>query len=112
MLTVDVCNCTEALSLTVIIVTRSYATHLLLAIISNSCLLQSIVIVTRSSASELLLGYVVEFIEMKEYDNKTIQIYIDGSKNEPGVGAGVAVFFGKELDTKLTYMLDNRCSNN
>jgi len=37
---------------------------------------------------------VVEFIEVKEYDDKTIQIYTDGSKNEQGVGAGVAIFSG------------------
>ena len=55
---------------------------------------------------------VVEFIEVKEYDDKTIQIYTDGSKNEQGVGAGVAIFSGKELITKLKYKLDNRCSNN
>jgi ribonuclease HI len=49
---------------------------------------------------------------VKEYDNETIQIYTDGSKNEQGVGAGVAIFSGKELVTKLKYKLDNRCSNN
>jgi ribonuclease HI len=52
------------------------------------------------------------FIEVKEYDDKTIQIYTDGSKNKHGVGAGVAIFSGKELVTKLKYKLDNRCSNN
>jgi len=55
---------------------------------------------------------VVEFTEVEEYEDKTIQIYIDGSKNDQGVGAGVAIFFGKELVTKLKYKLDNRCSNN
>ena len=55
---------------------------------------------------------VVAFIEVKEYDDKTIQIYTDGSKNEQGVGAGVAIFSGKELASKLKYKLDNRCSNN
>jgi len=40
---------------------------------------------------------VVAFIEVKEYDDKTMQIYTDGSKNEQGVGAGVAIFSGKEL---------------
>jgi hypothetical protein len=55
---------------------------------------------------------VVAFIEMKEYDEKTMQIYTDGSKNEQGVGAGVAIFSGKELVSKLKYKLDNRCSNN
>jgi ribonuclease HI len=55
---------------------------------------------------------VAEFIEMKEYDDQTIQIYTDGSKNKQGVEAEVAIFSGKELVTKLKYKLDNRCSNN
>jgi len=55
---------------------------------------------------------VVEIIEVKEYDEKTIQIYRDGSRNEQGVGSGVVIFSGKELVTKLKYKLDNRCSNN
>jgi len=55
---------------------------------------------------------VVALIEVKEYDDKTIQIYTDGSKNEQGVGAEVAIFSGKELVSKLKYKLDNRCSNN
>jgi ribonuclease HI len=55
---------------------------------------------------------VAAFIEVKEYDDETIQIYTDGSKNEQGVGAGVAVFSGNELVTKIKYKLDNRCNNN
>jgi ribonuclease HI len=51
-------------------------------------------------------------IEVKEYDDQTIQIYTDGSKHEQGVGSGVAIFNGKELVTQLKYKLDNRCSNN
>jgi len=54
----------------------------------------------------------VEIIEVKEHDDKTIQIYTDGSRNEQGVGSGVVIFSGKELVTKLKYKLDNRCSNN
>jgi len=49
----------------------------------------------------------VEIIEVKEYDDKTIQIYTDGSRNEQGFGSGVAIFSGKELVTKLKYKLDN-----
>jgi ribonuclease HI len=52
------------------------------------------------------------FIKVKEYDDKTIHIYTDGSKNEQRVRAGVAIFSGNELVTKLKYKLDNRCSNN
>jgi len=35
-----------------------------------------------------------------------------GAKKEQGVGAGVAIFSGNELVTKLKYKLDNRCYNN
>jgi ribonuclease HI len=55
---------------------------------------------------------VAAFIEVKEYDDKTIQIYTDGNKNEQGVGAGVAIFSGKELITKPKSKLDNKCSRN
>jgi len=55
---------------------------------------------------------VAAVIEVKEYDDKPIQIYTDGRKNEQGVGARVAIFSGNELVTKLKYKLDKRCSNN
>jgi ribonuclease HI len=55
---------------------------------------------------------VVAFIEVNEYDDKTIQIYTDGSKIEQWIGAGVAIISGKELVSKLKYKLHNRCSNN
>ena len=58
------------------------------------------------------LADVAAFIDVKEYDDKTIQIYTDESKNEQGIGAGVAISSGNELVTKLKYKLDNRCSNN
>jgi hypothetical protein len=51
-------------------------------------------------------------IEVKEYENQSIQIYTDGSKSELGVGSGVAIFTGKELVTQLKYKLDNGFSNN
>ena len=51
-------------------------------------------------------------IEVEEYEDQSIQIYTDGSKNELGVGSGVAIFTGKELITQLKYKLDNGCSNN
>jgi hypothetical protein len=35
---------------------------------------------------------VAAFIELKEYDDKTIQTYTDGSKNKQGFGAGVTIF--------------------
>ena len=52
------------------------------------------------------------FIVGKEYGNETIPIYTDGSRNEQGVGAGLAMFSGNKLVTTLKYRLDNRCSNN
>jgi hypothetical protein len=39
-------------------------------------------------------------------------VYTDGSKNEHGVGSGVAIFVGEELTAQLKFKLDNRCSNN
>ena len=54
----------------------------------------------------------VEIIEVKEYDEKIIQIYTEGSRNEQGVGSQVAIFSVKELVTKRKYKPDNRCSNN
>jgi len=55
---------------------------------------------------------VVKSIEDNGYKEQTIQIYTDGSKNEHGVGSGVAIFVGKELKAQLKFKLDNRCSNN
>jgi ribonuclease HI len=55
---------------------------------------------------------VVKIIEVKEYKEQTIQVYTDGSKNEHGVGSGVAIFVGEELTAQLKFKLDNRCSNN
>jgi hypothetical protein len=43
----------------------------------------------------------VKIIEAKEYKEQTIQAYKDGSKNEHGVGSGVAIFVGKELASQL-----------
>jgi hypothetical protein len=54
----------------------------------------------------------VKITEAKEYKEQTIQVYTNGSKNEHGVGSGVAIFVGKELVTQLKFKLDNRCSNN
>ena len=51
-------------------------------------------------------------IKVKEYEDQSIQIYTDGSKNELGVGSRVAIFTGKELVTQLKYKLDKQCSNN
>ena len=54
----------------------------------------------------------VKMIEATGYQDQTIQAYTDGSKNEHGVGSGVAIFVGKELAVQLKFKLDNKCSNN
>lgn len=55
---------------------------------------------------------VVKIIEDNGYNEQTIQVYTDGSKNEYGVGSGVAIFVSNELKAQHKFKLDNRCSNN
>jgi len=55
---------------------------------------------------------VTAFIVAKEYRKEIIEIYTDGSRNEQGFGAGVAMFSVNELVRTLNYRVDNRCSNN
>jgi ribonuclease HI len=55
---------------------------------------------------------VVKIIGDNGYKEKTIQVYTDGSKNEHGVGSGVAIFVGNELKVQIKFKLDNICSNN
>ena len=45
-------------------------------------------------------------------EDEEIQIYTDGSKNENGVGAGIAIFDKGKTEKKLKYKLHNNCSNN
>jgi ribonuclease HI len=54
----------------------------------------------------------LKIIEVNDYEDQTIQIYTDGSKQEHGVRSGVAIYIGNELATQVKYKLDNRCSNN
>jgi len=54
----------------------------------------------------------VKIIEVNEYQDQAIQAYTDGSKNEHGVGSGVAIFVGKILVVQQKFKLDNRCSKN
>ena len=58
------------------------------------------------------LADVVKIREDNGYKEQTIRIYTDGSKNKHGVGSGVAIFVGNELQAQLKFKLDNRCSNN
>ena len=41
-----------------------------------------------------------------------MEIYTDGSKNEKGVGSGVAIFADGNLTHQLRYKLAEKCSNN
>jgi len=45
-------------------------------------------------------------------EDEEIQIYTDGSKNDNGVGAGIAIFIKGKLEEQLKYKLHNNCSNN
>ena len=53
----------------------------------------------------------VRIIETPE-EEEEIQIYTDGSKNESGVGAGIAIFVKGKIEEKLKYKLHDNCSNN
>ena len=54
----------------------------------------------------------IYIIEAQEDSTHCIHAYTDGSKNEEGVGSGIAVFVGSNLKTTLRYRLNERCSNN
>ena len=48
----------------------------------------------------------------EQKDEHAIQVFTDGSKNEHGVGAGIAIFIQSKLEHQLMFTLLNRCSNN
>jgi hypothetical protein len=52
----------------------------------------------------------VRITEIPEDDE--IKIYTDGSKNDNGVGAGIAIVIEGKLEQQLKYKLHNNCSNN
>jgi ribonuclease HI len=54
----------------------------------------------------------VKTTEDKGNEQRTILIHTDGSKNEHGVGSGVAVFVHQKLAVRLQFRLGTRCSNN
>ena len=54
----------------------------------------------------------VKIIEGYEDSSHPIQTYTDGSKNDLGVGAGIAIFLDNNLTTTLKYRLNGRCTNN
>jgi hypothetical protein len=58
------------------------------------------------------LADVVKIKEVNGDKEHTIDVYTDGSKNELGVGSGVAIFVRNELKSQNNFKLDNSCSNN
>jgi len=50
--------------------------------------------------------------EVKSEENATIAAYTDGSKQDQGVGSGVAIFKGSNMIAKERLKLNPRCSNN
>ena len=53
-----------------------------------------------------------KIIEGYEYSSHPIQTYTNGSKNDLGVGAGIAIFLDNNLTATLKYRLHGRCTNN
>ena len=54
----------------------------------------------------------VKITEGYEDSSHPIQAYTDGSKNDLGVGAGIAIFLDNNLTATLKYTLNGRCTNN
>ena len=54
----------------------------------------------------------VRICEHNESKDCTIHIYTDGSKNELGVGSGIAVYTKNKLTHQIKHKRHNRCSNN
>ena len=50
--------------------------------------------------------------EVDSEEDTTICAYTDGSKQDQGVGSGVAIFKGSDMVAKTQLKLDTRCSNN
>jgi ribonuclease HI len=50
--------------------------------------------------------------EVDSDDEATVCACTDGSKQDEGVGSGVAIFKGSDLVAKVQLKLDKRCSNN
>jgi len=54
----------------------------------------------------------VKIIEGYEDSSHPIQAYTDSSKNDLGLGAGIAIFLDNNLTATLKYRLNGRCTNN
>jgi ribonuclease HI len=57
-------------------------------------------------------GFTQHSVRIAEQEDHAIQIFTDGSKNEHGVGAGIAISIQSKLACQLRYTLHKRCSNN
>jgi len=44
--------------------------------------------------------------------NYKIEMYTNGSKNDKGVGSGIAIFIDGNLTFQLRFILADKCSNN
>jgi ribonuclease HI len=53
----------------------------------------------------------IKTTEDKGYEQRTVLIYKDGSKNDHGVGSGVAIFVQQKLTVQLQFRLGTRSSN-
>ena len=51
-------------------------------------------------------------VEGYEDSSHPIQAYTDGSKNDLGVGAGIAIFLDNNVRATIKYRLNGRCTNN
>jgi len=54
----------------------------------------------------------ITFITEDNEETSTIRIFIDESKSEQGVGAGIVIFKSGQLINSLKYSLNKRCTNN
>jgi hypothetical protein len=54
----------------------------------------------------------IELKDKRDDANYTIEIYMDGRKNEKGVGSGIAIFIDGSLTFQMRDKLADKCSNN
>jgi ribonuclease HI len=58
------------------------------------------------------LGRLSQNQRANEGKEHTIQIFTDGSKNEHGVGSGIAIYIQNKLTQQMEHKLHDRCLNN
>ena len=54
----------------------------------------------------------IKIIEGHEDSSHSMQAYTDGSKNDTGVGSGIAVYSDINLTATMKFWLNGCCSNN